>query len=136
MSKYYDSNKLVVGKMKNETGSVAIKEFPGLKPKIYSFLVDNSSEDKKEKGVNKNFAEKITHNEQKDILLNNKCLKHSMNRIQSKDHRIGTYETNKPFVLLWWWNIYPKQWIWWISSWRLELIIRKLIKQLILTCEH
>ena len=47
MSKYYDSNKLVVGKMKNETGSVAIKEFPGLKPKIYSFLVDNSSEDKK-----------------------------------------------------------------------------------------
>ena len=101
MSKYYDSNKLVVGKMKNETGSVAIKEFPGLKPKIYSFLVDNSSEDKKEKGVNKNFAEKITHNEQKHILLNNKCLKHSMNRIQSKDHRIGTYETNKPFVLLW-----------------------------------
>ena len=75
---------------------------------------------------------KITHNEQKDILLNNKCLTHLMNKIRSKDHRIGTYETSKPFVLLWWWNIYPKQWIWWINSWRFELIIRKLIKQLIL----
>ena len=38
---YYDSNKLVVGKMKDETGGVAIEEFFGLKPKIYSFLVDD-----------------------------------------------------------------------------------------------
>ena len=38
-AKYYDSsNKLVVGKMKNETGGVAIDEFVGLKPKMYSFL--------------------------------------------------------------------------------------------------
>ena len=38
-SKYYDeSNKLFVGKMKNETGGVAIKEFVGLKPKMYSFF--------------------------------------------------------------------------------------------------
>ena len=28
-------------------------------------------------------------------MLNNKCIRHSMNRIQSKDHRIGTYEINK-----------------------------------------
>ena len=27
-------------------------------------------------------------------MLNNKCLRHSMNRIQSKDHRIKTYEIN------------------------------------------
>ena len=52
-SKYYDdSNKLVVCKMKNETGGVAIKEFLGLKPKVRSFLVDDSSEHKKVKGVN------------------------------------------------------------------------------------
>ena len=38
-SKYYDdSNKLVVGKMKDETADVAIKEFVGLKSKMYSFL--------------------------------------------------------------------------------------------------
>ena len=49
-SKYYDeSNKLVVGKMKDETACVAIEEFVGLKPKMYSFLIDDSSEQKKPK---------------------------------------------------------------------------------------
>ena len=38
-SKYYDnSNKLVVGKMKDETAGIAIQEFVGLKPKMYSYL--------------------------------------------------------------------------------------------------
>ena len=32
----------------------------------------------------------INHTEYKDVLLNNKCIRHSMNRIQSKDHLIGT----------------------------------------------
>ena len=42
-SKYYDdSNKLVIGKMKDEPGGVATEEFVGLKTKMYSFLVDNS----------------------------------------------------------------------------------------------
>ena len=52
-SKYYDnSNKLVTGKMKDKTGGVAIEECAGLKPKMYSFLVDNN-EHKKVKGMNK-----------------------------------------------------------------------------------
>ena len=91
-SKYYDnSNKLVIGKMKDETGGVAIEGFVGLKPKMYSFLVGNS-EHKKAKGVNKNIVATIGDNEYKDVLLNNKCIGHSMNRIESKDHRIGTYK--------------------------------------------
>ena len=54
-SKYYDdSNKLVIGKMKDETVGVGIKEFLGLKPKIHSFLVDDNSEHKKAKGMNRN----------------------------------------------------------------------------------
>ena len=37
-SKYYDnSNKLVIKKMKDETRGIAIEEFVGLKPKMYSF---------------------------------------------------------------------------------------------------
>ena len=40
--------------------------------------------------MNKNVVATLTHNEYKDVLLNNKCFKHSMNRIQSKNHRIGT----------------------------------------------
>ena len=94
--KYFDnSNKFVVCKMKDETAGVAIEEFVGLKPKIYLYLVDDNSEHKKAKGVNKNVVATISHNEYKDVLLNKKCLRHSMNRIQSKDHKIETYEVNK-----------------------------------------
>ena len=36
-SKYYNnSKKLIIGKMKDETGGVAIEEFVELKPKLYS----------------------------------------------------------------------------------------------------
>ena len=35
-------NKLIMGIMKDETGGIAIEEFIELKPKMYSFLVDNS----------------------------------------------------------------------------------------------
>ena len=80
--------------MKDETGGVAIKEFVGLKPKMYSFLVDNNNH-KKVKGVNKNVVQTIPHNEYKGILLNKKCLRHSMKRIQSKVHKIRTYEIHK-----------------------------------------
>ena len=31
----------------------------------------------------------------KDVLVNNKCLRHSMNRIQSMNRRIGASEINK-----------------------------------------
>ena len=62
-SKYHDdSNKLVIEKVKDETGGAAIEEFVGLKAKIYSFLVDNN-EHKKVKGVNKNVVATISHNE-------------------------------------------------------------------------
>ena len=39
--------------MKDETGGVATEEFFGLKPKMYLFLVDDNSEHKISKGVNK-----------------------------------------------------------------------------------
>ena len=95
-SKYYDnSSKLVNGKMKDETGGIFIDKFVGLKPEIYSFLVDDNSKRKKAKDVNRNAIPTISHNKYKDVLLNDKLIRHSMNRIKRKDHRIGTYETNK-----------------------------------------
>ena len=54
---------------------------------------------KKAKGVKRNVVAKISNNEYKDVLLNKKCKRHSMNRIQSKDHRIGTYEINRISLL-------------------------------------
>ena len=68
--------------MKDEKGGVAIEEFRGLKLKMYSFLLDDNSEHKKAKEMNKNVVEKIPHSEHKDVFWNNKCLRHSMNRIQ------------------------------------------------------
>ena len=59
-SKYYDSsNKLVFGKIKNRSAGVAVEEFVGLRPKMYSYLVDDNSEHKKAKGVNKNVVAAI-----------------------------------------------------------------------------
>ena len=95
-SKYYDnSNKLVISKMKDETACIAIEEFVGLKPKMHSYLVDDNSEHKKAKDVNRNVVATIIHNEYKDVLLNKKYLRNSMSRIQSKDYKIGTYEISK-----------------------------------------
>ena len=62
---------------------------------MYFFLVNASSEHKKAKSVNRNVFATISYNECKDVLLNNKCLRHWRNRVQSKNHRIGTYEVNK-----------------------------------------
>ena len=85
-SKYYDdSNKLMTGKMKDETADVAIKEYVVLKRKMYSFLIGNSQH-KKAKEVNRNFVATISHDQYKGVLLNSKCIRHSNNRIQSKEH--------------------------------------------------
>ena len=66
-SKYHDdSNKLAIGKMKDETGGVVIEEFVELKPKIYLFLVGNNKHNKVE-GVNKNVFATLDPNEYKGI---------------------------------------------------------------------
>ena len=112
--------------MKDETVSAAIEYFVGLNPKIYSYLVDDNSEQKKTKGVNKNVAATISHNEYKDVLLIKKCFKQRINRVQSKDHRIRTYEINKISLFCFGDKIYIQNngWMWWISSWLPELIIK------------
>ena len=56
-SRYYNYlNPLVVVKMNDEMGGVAIDEIVGLKPKMNSILVSNSCEYKKAKDVHKNVA--------------------------------------------------------------------------------
>ena len=53
---------------------------------MYLYLLIDNNDHKKAKGKNKNVAT-ISHNEYKVVLLNKKCLRHFMNKIQSKDHR-------------------------------------------------
>ena len=73
--------------MKDYTEGVAIEEFVGLKAKMESVWIDNN-EHKKVKCVNRNVVETINHNENKNVFLNSKYIRHSMNRIQSTDHKI------------------------------------------------
>ena len=69
-------------KKKDEAGSIAIEEIVLLKPKMYSFLADNSQHKKGNK-VNRNDVATISHNEYKDVLLNNKCIRNSINKTQN-----------------------------------------------------
>ena len=39
-------------------------------------------------------------NEFKDILFNKKIMRHKMKRIQSKMHKLGTYEINKIIIIV------------------------------------
>ena len=55
---------------------------------------------KKTKDVSRNIVARILHNKFKDILLNKKRLTHSVNRIQSKNHKTGTYEINKIALMI------------------------------------
>ena len=67
--KYYDnSSKVVLGKMKDETAGVAIEEFVRSKRKMYSYLIDDNSDHKKAKGVNRNIVATISHSGYKKFL--------------------------------------------------------------------
>ena len=88
---YDDTNKKVIGIMKDEYGGVIIIEFTGLKSKMYSIRKIDGSESRTAKEVN--IATEF--NESKDVLFNKKIIKHKMKRIQAKKHKIGTYEINK-----------------------------------------
>ena len=57
---------------------------------MYLLLVDNT-EHKKARDVNDNVIVAISHYEYKVFLSNSTCIRHSMNRNWSKDHRIGTF---------------------------------------------
>ena len=53
--------------MKDKIKGAVIKEFLGLKSNMYLFLVDDSIEHKKAKGMNKNAVAKISDTEYKHV---------------------------------------------------------------------
>ena len=96
---YNDANKVVVGKIKNEMCGVPIKCFPGLKSKMDTFITKDNHEPKKVKYVNKNVVdEELKYKDYKIVLFNRSYMKHEMNRIQSKDHNIGSYTVYEKFL--------------------------------------
>ena len=86
-SKYYCSdNKKVLGKTKDEYGEKSILKFIGLRSKIYSVLDANNNEKITSKGHNA----LIEFQEFYDTLFKKKILRHTMRRIGSKNHNLGT----------------------------------------------
>ena len=96
-SPFFDStNKKVIGKFKDEAAGIPIKEFIGLKSKMYSYIKDNAKNVKTCKGVKKDVIKKnITHENYRDTLMNGKQMMHKINTIRSDHHQLGSYQLNK-----------------------------------------
>ena len=71
-------------------------EFVALRPKAYSYLMDDSSSDKKAKGTKK-YVIKYTlqFNDYKDCLINYEIILKSQQRFNSERHDVYTEEINK-----------------------------------------
>ena len=50
---YYNANKKVIGKFKDEAAGMPIREFIGLRSKMYSYVKDNRKEERTAKGIKK-----------------------------------------------------------------------------------
>ncbi|XP_078330203.1 uncharacterized protein LOC144624385 [Crassostrea virginica] len=69
---FSEKNKKVVDKLKDETAGCAVKAFVGLRPKMYSFIVNDGkeSEIKKAKGVSKSVVNReISYEQYLDCLF-------------------------------------------------------------------
>ena len=89
-------NKKVLGMMKDEAAGKIIKEFVGLRSKLYSFVMDDGGETKKCKGIKKQVVESsIRHEHYKTCLTTGKELLRKQNILRSYDHEVYTEEVNK-----------------------------------------
>ena len=88
-------NKKVIGLMRNELGGKIMTKFVTLKPKTYSYLMDDGNSDKKAKGTKKYITKRILKfNDYKDCLLNNEIILKSQQRFKSEAHNVYTEEIN------------------------------------------
>ena len=96
-SPFFDkTNKKVIGKFKDEAAGVPIKEFIGLRSKMYSYIKDDGKNGKTAKGIKKSVIKKdIKHENYKNVLLENQQMLHKMKTIRSHKHELASYEINK-----------------------------------------
>ena len=89
-SKYYfDNNKKVIGKFKDEAAGIPIVEFVGLRSKLYSYLLNNEVNIKKCKGIKKHVVKKhIIHKHYKNTLFNQTQSDVFFKSIRSDKHEV------------------------------------------------
>ena len=89
-------NKKVLGVFKDEAAGRIMKEFVGLRAKLYSYKMFEGEESKKCKGIKKSVVKKsITHENYKNCLFTGKEQLRKMNVIRSYKHEVYTEEVNK-----------------------------------------
>ena len=82
--------------MKDELGGRIMTEIVALRPKTYSYLMDDDSEAKKAKGTKKCVIKKVLKfNDYKDCILKNEIVLKSQQRLKSESHNVYTEEINK-----------------------------------------
>ena len=92
-SQYFDpTNKKGIGKFKDKAVGIPVTEFIGLRSKMCSYVKDNDKNEKTAKGIKKYLIKKITHQDYKDTLQNNRQIYHSMKTIRSVHHQVGSYD--------------------------------------------
>lgn len=92
-SLYDVTNKKIIGKMKDETESVPVKEFVGLRSKMYSMVHGNTE---KPKGISKAvIRSKLRHDLYKQCLFNRETQMEPMILFRTDRHEIYTVKLNK-----------------------------------------
>ena len=86
----------MIGLMKDELGGKIMTEFAALRPKIYSYLMDDSWSDEKAKGTKKCVIKRrLEFNDYKSCLLNNETVLKSQQKFKNERHDAYTEEINK-----------------------------------------
>ena len=84
---FSDTNKKVIGKFKDELGGKVLTEFIGIRPKMYSYVGEDSG--KRAKGVKKSVLKNtITHEDYKNCLIKNEVYSRDMPGLRSYKHTI------------------------------------------------
>ena len=90
------TNKKVIGKMKDETASAPIKEFIGLRSKMYSMSYGDGIEKKTAKGIKKStIRQSLRHAMYKDALFQEMVSQATMRVIRSLNHQLYSMVCNK-----------------------------------------
>ena len=82
--------------MKDECNGVIIREFVGLRPKLYTFLTENEHIEKEAKGVSRDVSQRnITYDDYLQALRSGRIKTCIQTNIQSKNHTIYTIYREK-----------------------------------------
>ena len=95
---YSKTNHRVLGKFKSETGSLAFREFVGLRAKMYSLDVPNNEKQSKirVKGIKKSYVKKkVRHDQFLIVLTTHKSTDSEFCNIRSLNHVLQTVKIKK-----------------------------------------